>query len=70
MSKTKRFMEGAYEGGNGSPPGVVADAIAEAAAADRPKTRYAVGDQAWLAVTSRRWLPDRLFDAFLRSRMN
>lgn len=69
-AKTKRFMEGAYEGSNGSPPSVVATAIAAAIESDRPKTRYVVGDQARLAVASRWLLPDRLFDAFLRSRMS
>ena len=69
-ARTKRFMESAYEGESGSPPSVVADAIAEAAAAERPKTRYAVGDQARLAIASRWLLPDRLFDAFVRSRLS
>ncbi|MEM1118471.1 MAG: oxidoreductase [Bacteroidota bacterium] len=68
-AKMKGFVAGAYEGGNGSPPSVVADAIARAVVADRPKTRYAVGDQALLAVTARRLLSDRMFDAFIRSRM-
>jgi NAD(P)-dependent dehydrogenase (short-subunit alcohol dehydrogenase family) len=66
-ARTKRFMEGAYEGGKGSPPSVVADAIAAAVTARKPKTRYVVGDQARLAVTSRWLLPDRAFDAFVRS---
>ena len=68
-AKTKRFMESAYEGGNGSPPSVVAKAIADAIEAETPKTRYAVGDQARLAVSARWLLPDRAFDAFIRSRL-
>ena len=68
-ARTKRFMEGAYRDGAGSPPSVVARAIRQAVEADRPKTRYAVGDQARLAVGARWLLPDRAFDAFLRSRM-
>ncbi len=68
-AKTKRFMESGYEGTAGSPPSVVADAIAEAVASTKPRTRYVVGDQARLAVAARWLLPDRAFDAFLRSRM-
>ncbi len=67
--KTKRFMEDAYQGGSGSPPSVVAAAIAAAVEAERPKTRYVVGDQARLAVAARWLLPDRAFDAFIRSQM-
>lgn len=69
-AKTKRFMEGAYQGGKGSPPSVVSDAIASAVASRKPKTRYVVGDQARLAVVSRWLLPDRAFDAFIRSYVN
>ena len=68
-ARTKRFMEAAYEGGNGSLPSVIADVIVKAVTADTPKTRYAAGDRATLAIASRWLLPDRAFDAFLRSEM-
>lgn len=67
--RAKGFMESGYEDGAGSPPSVIGDVIAEAVAADRPKTRYAAGDNAALALWGRRLLPDRAFDAMLRSRM-
>jgi NAD(P)-dependent dehydrogenase (short-subunit alcohol dehydrogenase family) len=46
-----------------SPPSVVADAIAKAVAARRPRTRYAVGGGAKPVLLLRRTLPDRAFDA-------
>jgi NAD(P)-dependent dehydrogenase (short-subunit alcohol dehydrogenase family) len=48
--------------GTGSDPKVVADAIAEAVAAERPKTRYRMGRYSKSFVYLRRLLPDRLFD--------
>lgn len=68
-ARTKRFMEAAYEGGNGSPPHVIADVIVKAVGADKPQTRYAAGDRATLAIASRWLLPDRAFDAFMRAEM-
>jgi NAD(P)-dependent dehydrogenase (short-subunit alcohol dehydrogenase family) len=49
-----------------SPPSVIADAIAQAVSAKRPKTRYAVGGGARLILFVRRILPDRAFDWVLR----
>lgn len=46
---------------------VVARVIVKAAEAAHPRARYVVGPVAHAAVTSRRLLPDRLFDALLRS---
>lgn len=51
----------------GSDPDVVAKVIAKAAAAKRPKTRYLVGQGARPIVTLRRILPDRAFDAVMRT---
>ncbi|MEP2117121.1 MAG: oxidoreductase [Bauldia litoralis] len=48
--------------GQGSKPSVIADVIAEAVAARRPKTRYRAGQYGRLLVFLRRALPDRLFD--------
>ena len=45
-----------------SPPTVIADAIAKAVTARRPRTRYLVGFAAKPLVTLRRLLPDRAFD--------
>ncbi|MFI6678673.1 oxidoreductase [Kribbella sp. NPDC050470] len=45
-----------------SPPSVIADAIAKAVTARRPRTRYLVGFAAKPLVTLRRVLPDRAFD--------
>ncbi|GIH05316.1 short-chain dehydrogenase/reductase [Rhizocola hellebori] len=45
-----------------SSPSVVAKAIAHAATAKRPRTRYAVGRGARAAIVARWLLPDRLFD--------
>lgn len=45
-----------------SPPSVVAKAIARAATARRPRTRYAVGRGARAAIFARWLLPDRIFD--------
>lgn len=56
------FLEASDRPGRASPPSVVADAIARAVAAKHPRTRYAVGSQARLAVGARRVLPDHVFD--------
>lgn len=56
-----------YEPGNGSPPSVVAEAIAGALEARRPRTRYPVGKFARLLIAARKWLPDRLFDRLITS---
>ncbi|MGW3245342.1 oxidoreductase [Streptomyces sp. NPDC001070] len=49
-----------------SPPSVIADAIARAATARRPRTRYATGFAAKPMIAARRVLPDRAFDALIR----
>jgi len=50
-----------------SPPSVIADVIARAVQAKRPRTRYAAGHMARVILFLRRWLSDRAFDAVLRS---
>jgi hypothetical protein len=42
------------------PPECVADTIARALAARRPRARYTVGADAWLVPIGRRLLPDRI----------
>jgi NAD(P)-dependent dehydrogenase (short-subunit alcohol dehydrogenase family) len=49
-----------------SPPTVVANAIARAVTARRPRTRYAVGYGARLIIFLHGVLPDRWYDAFIR----
>lgn len=69
-AKTKRMFEGAYEDPKtSSPPSVIADVIVEAVEAESPKTRYVAGAQARTFLTARALLPDRLFDALIRSQM-
>ncbi|MGX1566188.1 oxidoreductase [Streptomyces sp. NPDC055506] len=48
-----------------SPPTVIADAIAKAVTARRPRTRYATGFGARPLITLRRLLPDRAFDTVI-----
>jgi NAD(P)-dependent dehydrogenase (short-subunit alcohol dehydrogenase family) len=68
-AKTKALMDRAYADGAGSPPSVVAEAIAQAIEADRPKTRYVIGQNAKPALVGRWLLPDRAFDAVIRSQL-
>jgi len=51
--------------GMASPPSVVADAIAKAVVARRPRTRYVVGRGARSILAARRILSDRAFDRFM-----
>ncbi len=60
----------AYEGPMGrlaAEPDAVARVIEKAITASRPKTRYPVTAAARILMALRRWLPDRGFDAFLRT---
>ena len=47
------------------PPSAVAEVVAHALTASRPRTRYLVGPRARLLATLRALLPDRWFDALL-----
>jgi len=51
----------------GSPPQVIADAVAKAASARRPRTRYRVGRLAVPITLARKVLPDRAWDRVLSS---
>ena len=55
--------------GKSSNPTVVGKAIFKAATASNPKTRYAVGYMAKLALFGRRFLGDKLFDKVLLSQL-
>jgi NAD(P)-dependent dehydrogenase (short-subunit alcohol dehydrogenase family) len=63
--------KGIYEGGPmsrlGGGPETVARAVEKAITRRRPKTRYKVTPSARMALATRRLLPDRGWDAFLRS---
>lgn len=62
--------EGVYKGPMaklGGPPEAVAAAISKALAARRPKARYPVTASARLAIGQRRLMPDRAWDAVMRS---
>ncbi|MEX5635518.1 oxidoreductase [Parafrankia sp. FMc2] len=48
-----------------SPPTVIADAVAKAATARRPRTRYTAGYGARPLILLSKVLPDRVFDAFI-----
>jgi NAD(P)-dependent dehydrogenase (short-subunit alcohol dehydrogenase family) len=54
-------------GQEGLPPEAVAEVVAEAITADRPRTRYVVGRQAKVRAVAARLLPDRAFDALIRA---
>ncbi|HEY0622253.1 oxidoreductase [Sphingomonas sp.] len=57
---------GSVEGSSlASPPEVVANTIARAAAALRPRIRYATGGGAPIFLFLARWLPDRWLDALM-----
>ena len=60
-----KFMETADGGRLPSQPSVVAKTIVKAVTARKPKTRYAIGGGAKLALFVRRVLSDRAFDAIL-----
>jgi NAD(P)-dependent dehydrogenase (short-subunit alcohol dehydrogenase family) len=51
------------------PVDAVVRAVIHALTARRPKTRYPVGWQAWFLFRARKWVPDRLWDGFVRRAM-
>ena len=66
----KHNIKDAYDGRLGAladGPEAVASAIERSLSARRPRTRYVVTAGARLMIGLRRWLPDRAFDAFLRT---
>lgn len=68
--KVAGITEGAYKGPLaklGGGPETVADAIAKAITAGRPKSRYPVTASARLLITQRRLTPDRVWDAMMRA---
>lgn len=63
---TAGMLAGANRG-NGSPPGVVAQAVSRALSAHRPKTRYVIGGGAKPMIAMRWLLSDRGFDGLMRA---
>ena len=63
---TKR-VQATYRGRLAAEPSVVAKVIEKAASARRPKTRYVITAGARMLLMTRRVLPDRAFDALLRT---
>jgi NAD(P)-dependent dehydrogenase (short-subunit alcohol dehydrogenase family) len=57
--------EGIYKNRGGSDPTVIAGVVSKAIASKRPKTRYAAGKSAKLAIFVRTKLGDRVFDKIL-----
>jgi NAD(P)-dependent dehydrogenase (short-subunit alcohol dehydrogenase family) len=68
-----RKVREAYEGPMGrlaAGPEAVAKVIEVAITTSRPRTRYVVTAAARILLGLRRWLPDRAFDAFLRTQFD
>ena len=68
--KVGKITEGAYHGPMsklGAGPDKVADTIAKAIAASRPKARYPVTASAHLMINQRKFTPDRLWDLIMRA---
>lgn len=59
----------AYGHGRGTPPGVIADIVAKAVAARKPRTRYVAGKYAAPMIFIRKWFGDRMFDRIILSQM-
>jgi short-subunit dehydrogenase len=71
-AKLAQMVREAYEGPMAmfaAEPHAVATVILKAVTTARPKTRYAVTLAARVLMALRRWLPDRAFDAFLRTQI-
>ena len=65
-----QVTEGAYHGPMaklGGRPEKVAETIAGALKADRPRARYPVTPSAHLMINQRRLMPDRLWDLAMRA---
>lgn len=65
--KAAALFERTYGPAMSSGPEIVGKAIAKAATARRPKTRYPVGKGARTIIRSRRMLPDRAFDMIVHN---
>ena len=66
-NKIEKATKTASEKGGGSPPSMIANAIAKAIRARKPKTRYAAGKLAKPLMFIRKWFGDRVFDRAVMS---
>ena len=66
--KVAHSTEESYKSG-GTPASTVANVIAKALTARRPKTRYAVGKYAKPLIAVRKWFGDRAYDRLIMSRV-
>ena len=57
--------QNSYEDGAGTPPQVIADIVARAIKARKPKTRYVAGKYAKPSLFVRKWFGDRFFDRMI-----
>ena len=64
-----KSTEQAYGHGRGTSPTVIADVVAKAVSAARPRTRYVAGAYARPMLTIRKWFGDRTFDRMIMSQM-
>lgn len=65
--KMEKATKESYEKGGASPPSVIANVIAKAIRARKPKTRYAAGKLAKPLMFVRKWFGDRVFDRAVMS---
>ena len=61
----KRLTERTTNHDRGSPPSVIADTVLKAVQARRPRTRYAAGQYARLALLLRKLTSDRMYDRLM-----
>ena len=66
--QVEKATHASYDTG-GSPASLIADVIAGALRARRPKTRYAAGKYAKPLIGVRKWFGDRLFDRVIMARV-
>jgi NAD(P)-dependent dehydrogenase (short-subunit alcohol dehydrogenase family) len=65
----EKVTRASYEKGGGSPPSVIANIIAKAIRAGRPKTRYVAGKLARPTMFMRKWFGDRFYDRMITKMM-
>ena len=63
--KMVKATDGSYKDGGGSDPSVIARVVSLAIASKNPKTRYAAGKSAKIAIFARTKMGDRFFDKII-----
>lgn len=64
-----KSTRGAYGNGRGTDPANVADVVAKAVTASKPRTRYVIGKYAKPMLFIRKWLGDGVFERVIMSQM-